>query len=427
MKHIEEKQIFIFLFGLLIFTKFVLIILFGEDNDSLYDMGKSNEWGTLYLNLKNYGEMSWFSNNSTKFPNAFMPPLYVYFIYLHSLLSENHLVEIILLSQLLISILTSILFFKLCLKKFSYNQSIVAFLIFSFYPLNLYGSTQISSVTLVLFIYVAFLYTIISNKSVYLISLISAIGILCRGEFKFLYLVFFIYFYFNNKLNLKKIILSLLIILIVILPQLVKNYYTFEKVFITHSAGYVLWRGNNDLSDVTSIKADKIIGLIEDSILKEKFNSKILLKDKPIQYQKIANDLNLIKQEYRYDVLRDDIFKKYALENLKNNTYRYIKLYIKKVLSFMFFNLNSDYPNYYHFLSIIPEIIISIGAFFGFFLSLKNYQKYKVIYIYLGFMISIYSLLLILPRYKLFLLPGYVIFFSILIFETKNYLKKFFN
>ena len=420
----QHQKIILFLFCLLTLTKLILIFYLGETKDAIFNEGESNEWGTLYLNLKNFGEMSWFSSETIKFPNGFMPPLYVYFIYIHSLISEVYLVQIILFSQMLISLFTSFFFFKLCLKKISYNESILAFSIFSFYPLNLYGSTQISSVTIVLFIYVIFLYFVISKKNIFLISIVAALGIMARGEFKFLYLIFLIYFIVNKNFSLQKILLSLLLTISILSPQIIKNYITFERVFITHSSAYVLWRGNNELSTVTSIKADRIIGSIEQSILRPSLKLNYNLIDIPQQYKDIGNELNSIKNNYKYDVLRDDIFKRYVFKNLVTEPIHYIKLYIKKIISFIFFNLQSDYPNYYHPFSIVPEIILSIGAVLGFILSIQNYKKYLEIYIYLFFMMAIYSLLLILPRYKLFLLPGYVVFFSILIFKTKNYLKK---
>ena len=106
----QDQKIILALFFLLALTKFILIFYLGDAKDALLNEGESNEWGTLYLSLKNFGEMSWFSNETIRFPNAFMPPLYVYFIYMHSLVSENYLVKIILFSQMFISILTSFFF-----------------------------------------------------------------------------------------------------------------------------------------------------------------------------------------------------------------------------------------------------------------------------------------------------------------------------
>ena len=107
----QDQKIILFLFCLLTLTKLILIFYLGETKDAISNIGESNEWGTLYLNLKNFGEMSWFSSETIKFPNGFMPPLYVYFIYIHSLISEVYLVQIILFSQMVISLFTSFFFF----------------------------------------------------------------------------------------------------------------------------------------------------------------------------------------------------------------------------------------------------------------------------------------------------------------------------
>ena len=424
-----KKNLLLTIFLILSITKIILIFYIGESDRALFSEGESNEWGTIYLNLKNNQVMSWFSTEEILFPTGFMPPLYIYYIYILSFLSETYHVKVILFSQLILSLLTSFIFFKLCLKKLDLNQSIFACILFSFYPINLYGATQISSVTIVLFIYTSFLYLAISHKNIILISLIAGFGILARGEFKYLYFFFLIYLFLFKNIKLKKIILSLFITLIIISPHLIRNYNIFDKIFITHSAGYVLWRGNNELSTVTSIKADQLIGTMERQMLRTKNKNQINnSQEQPDQFKNIISELELIKTNVKYDILRDDIFKKYAIQNIKNNFPYYFKQYLKKFLSFSFFNIKSDYPNYYHPLSILPEIIISIGAVVGLILTFREYKKFIIFYIYVIFLLSIYSLLLILPRYKLFLLPCYIPFFTIFIFRAMDYLKKnFFN
>ena len=422
----KDIKLFILLISLLI-IKILLIFFIGEDDNALLSESE-NEWGKLFISLKNHGYMSWFSTNEILFRNAFMPPLYVYFIYIISFISEVHLVKITLIIQIFLSLLTSFIFFKLCIKKrFSNNQAITACIIFSYYPLHLYGTAQISSATIVLFIYTLFIYLIVANKNIFFISLVASAGILARGEFKFIYIIFIFYYILKNKVSIKKAFLSFLLTIAIIFPQLLNNYIYFEKIFITHSSGYVLWRGNNELSNVTSIDADKIIGNMEKSMLRSnKTNNDELTLESPEQFKKIIKELSLIKNDLRYDVLRDDVFKKYAIQNILDNPLRYINLCFKKFLSYVFFNINSEYPNYYHPFSIIPEIILSIGAIIGIFISTKKFRLYLSLYIFIFFIISIYSLLLILPRYKLFLLPCYTIFFSIFIFEAKSYLKKLF-
>ena len=76
----KDIKLFILLISLLI-IKILLIFFIGEDDNALLSESE-NEWGKLFISLKNHGYMSWFSTNEILFRNAFMPPLYVYFIYI---------------------------------------------------------------------------------------------------------------------------------------------------------------------------------------------------------------------------------------------------------------------------------------------------------------------------------------------------------
>ena len=297
----KDIKLFILLISLLI-IKILLIFFIGEDGNALLSESE-NEWGKLFISLKNHGYMSWFSTNEILFRNAFMPPLYVYFIYIISFISEVHLVKITLIIQIFLSLLTSFIFFKLCIKKrFSNNQAITACIIFSYYPLHLYGTTQISSATIVLFIYTLFIYLIVANKNIFFISLVASAGILARGEFKFIYIIFIFYYILKNKVSIKKAFLSFLLTIAIIFPQLLNNYIYFEKIFITHSSGYVLWRGNNELSNVTSIDADKIIGNMEKSMLRSN-------KTNNDEIQKMMEELNehINASELKPWIINDDI------------------------------------------------------------------------------------------------------------------------
>ena len=75
-------------------------------------------------------------------------------------------------------------------------------------------------------------------------------------------------------------------------------------------------------------------------------------------------DLAKIEDYKKYDLVRDELFKKYALENLKEPL-KYFKLYIKKVYSFLILDFDSSYPNYYNLLHVIPKILIFISTLLG--------------------------------------------------------------
>ena len=123
----------------------------------------------------------------------------------------------------------------------------------------------------------------------------------------------------------------------------------------------------------------------------------------------------------------DDNFKKRAINNIKNDPLYYFNLYLKKLFSFVLYNYNSNYPNYYNPLVVAPEIIYSFLGLIGFIINLINKKKlYKVTILYLFYMFLIPTFF-ILPRYKLFILPLIIIFIGIFIkyiLSNKNSFKK---
>ena len=396
---VKNKYFFLLLF-LNFITRITVIIFYG---DKSFAADEANEWGAIYENLKNYGTMIWFQHDEFKYPTFFMPPLYIFYIYLLSIFQTPFDIEIILFSQCMLAIISSYVFYKICNLYFSVKLSLVALTIFCFYPIYVYASSQISSINLVIFINLFFIYTILYNKKYYLIGILGGLGLLARGEFVLLYLFSIFFIKIIKKYKFKKIILSLLISIIIISPYLYRNYITFNKIVITNSTGYVLWRGNNLLSTVDSIYVDRKIQEIESGV-----DSKYLFENKELI--KINQELIKIKLNINYEVLRDKIFYDQAISNITGDPKKYFILYIKKFLSFLFFNPSSEYPNYYNPLSLLPEIIISITAFFGILKNLKSFKTFNYLYLYLFYNLGIYSFFLILPRYKIIIIPILIIF-----------------
>ena len=106
-----------------------------------------------------------------------------------------------------------------------------------------------------------------------------------------------------------------------------------------------------------------------------------------------------------YDINLDNFFLNESIKNIKSEPQRYIALYIKKFISFLFIDLNSTIKNYYHPLHAIPLIIISISSLIGMLISMKDSKNLDLIAIlYLSY-IFIFSFFFILPRYNLIILP----------------------
>ena len=183
-------------------------------------------------------------------------------------------------------------------------------------------------------------------------------------------------------------------------PYLIRNYVQFNQVILVKSLGFNLWKGNNELSfvqgyeDLSNFKFKK---------LKSKIN-------------------NLEKNKY-YEINRDNIFLEEAKKNLSQDSTVYLSLFFKKIFSFYFIDLKSNYPNYYSFLNIFPSLIIALISFFGLISLIKKKNiknNYLALYLFLN--LIIFSIFFILPRYKLIILPIQIMaasYFILSLFKKK--------
>ena len=151
------KLILLILFSLLI--RIPVILIFGDSN-------LENEWGVLVNNLiiNQTLAFDYLDPALDKFllPNVWMPPLYAYYLYFFSFfnLEQQQYIQLILFSQIFLSLLSVVVFYKINKLFFSQQISFFGSLLFSLFPLYLYACGQISSVTLQVFITLLFFYFI---------------------------------------------------------------------------------------------------------------------------------------------------------------------------------------------------------------------------------------------------------------------------
>ena len=406
----DKKIIFLLLASL--FTRIFVAYFYS-------DKALANEWGLI---LHNYLISGVFGFNVVinenlaipKFaevgeivlPTVFMPPLYLYFIYFIKILSNEivNLTFIIIFTQI-ISSLVSILLLYLILTKLASNKFFiwVGTLSFAFFPLNIYATTQISSVSFQIFLNLTFFYYLIlflNQKNFFYLILFSIIGgllILIRGEYLVFYLFTIFYFFFIYKRNYRFILISLFITLLTISPYLQRNYKYFDTFILTKSFGYNLLKGNN-----LSFKVEGDIQSIEN----------------------IKNSKKDIKLDNNYEIHLDNLYKEKALYFIKENPIEYFKLFLLKVFSFLILDFNSTYPNYFNFFHLFPKIFISITSTLGAIFALRKKGFYQFLSIYFFMNVFLFSIFFILPRYSLMLLPVQIL----LTIDFFKYLdRKFFN
>jgi len=394
----KERLVLLLLFFISIFSRIPVIFAYG-------DTQLDNEWGVIVNNLITHNTLAFnYYDETLRFPSAYMPPLYAYYLYFFSFLNLEiaNYIKTILLSQVLLSSISVILFYKLNKFFFSKKISFYSSLFFSLIPLHLYACSQISSISLqsffsILFFYLYFLTVEKKNfSSIIYLSIVGSFLILLRGEFFAIFLLslFFLIFFF--KIPFRKILLIFSITFIILSPYLIRNIVVFEEIVITKSFGYNLWKGNNPNSTV---------------------------EGNPQISNVIQKKINLIPRNNQYGINFDQIFFEEAKKNIKEDPVKYINLFIKKFISFLFIDINSSNPSYYNPLHYLPILILSITSVIGIILSDKKSNKLNLLIILFFVNIAIFSCFFILPRYKLVIISLQIIFTNIFVDFIR---KKFF-
>ena len=154
-QHLKNKEtyllIFLFLFSFLI--RIPIIHMYG-------DIRIENEWGYLLKNLLEHGQLIYESCDGFLLPNLWMPPLYAYYIYFFSFFTTEEIVitKLVLYSQALLASLSVLIFYKLNKIFFSKKISFYSSLLLSFFPLYVFACSQISSISLQVFLIIFFIY-----------------------------------------------------------------------------------------------------------------------------------------------------------------------------------------------------------------------------------------------------------------------------
>ena len=373
------------------FTRLASIIMF---RDTKVD----NEWGILLDNLVNHGVLSVHTVQDVLVPNIFMPPLYPLILYLIKIffIDVDTFLWVVQFIQLILALFTVYLTREILLEFFSKNLSSVGTFVFALFPLNVYAVSQISTITIQIFLLNIFLYSYLkifrdNNKHLLFFSIASGLLILLRGEYFIFVILSLIYLYLKKK-EVRKIIISGLITLLIVSPYLYRNYNIFGVITVTKSAGYNLLKGNHPRTKVEGIP---MFGQIEKKIPEVKIK---------------LDELKSKGPNKKYDLYQDEILMDQAIIFIKDDPKKYIKLYFKKFLSFLFIDLNSSYNNYYSPLHSIPKIILSITSFIGMILAFKLSlsRKNYIILFYIA-NIGLFSFFFILPRYSLSLLTIQII------------------
>ena len=142
----NKKILLVLIFLLSVLSRTIIAYFYG-------DRSLTNEWLILVQNLYFHNSLSLIRFDDLFLPNLWMPPLYAYFIYLHTFFFgiEKELINSVLITQIILSSLTSVLFLKILDRIFTGKIVFYGALGFSLFPIIVYSSCQISSITCIYF------------------------------------------------------------------------------------------------------------------------------------------------------------------------------------------------------------------------------------------------------------------------------------
>jgi len=395
---IDKKLLFILIPSFLI--KIIFLFFFHEAT-------LGNEWRVLFNNFDKFKIFSYYNLQGENLPSSYMPPLYLIFLFINKLLSFDlfNFIFMVYFSQVCLSTISVILFYKLCQNFFDRRISLIGSLFFAFIPLLIFSNALISSASLQIFLYLLFLNFCIkfledsSKVNTFTFAVICALCLLLRGEFLVIFVLTIIFFFLSRNKKITKLISLIIITLLLISPYLIRNYINTSKIHIVNVTGYALWKGNNHLSKVEGYHIP----------LSPKIERRINWPDVP-EFKMLYEKLDNLKINRNYEIERDKIFLDEAKKNILSDKKKYFHLYFKKVLSYYFIDIDSSIENYYSPFHIYPLIMLSILSLIGIIICFtkKNSEKILFVFVTMICLIFLISLFYILPRYKI----------SIIIFQT---------
>tara|TARA_X000001036_G_C20608736_1_gene778124 strand:+ start:132 stop:1382 length:1251 start_codon:yes stop_codon:yes gene_type:complete len=396
-----------FIFCVAFFLRVIASIFFGDKVlDHEFDVlvrNMINGHGYTYWTVLESGDITnqFVDNGAYYIPSAYMPILYPLCLTLLTYIfgyGDIH-VFMVLLIQSLIGVVNCFMIRDIYNLKFPNNTSKIITWIPALFPLHIFMSSQISASTLYVFLISAvilFYYKLIYEKTfknaVILGSLLGFLTLARADAILLIPAITMMLFLLHKSVEYKKIITIVLLSIIIISPMSIRNYNHFGFFYpLTVSGGLNLWLGNNP--DATGSRLNYVV------------------PSKPIP-KSILDKIEQVEKNNNYESNVDNIYKEFAIDFIKENPLSTIQLSLKKVIFFWvhIFDKRIQYPQLNNFLywgpwvGLLPFFLLSIREI------LSNWRKHDIEIFLITYFTFVYSVFFILPRYRLIVLPIYIIF-----------------
>lgn len=365
---------YICLFAVII--RFISIFVFVDlENPEMW------EYGLIARNMLSGLGFSYIANTMIV-PSAYMPPGLPYIYYFFFLIFGDNSVSyiFILLFNLLISIVSIIVMYKLSYLIFAnLSISILSALYAALSPIFIYSTVNFNSIViyhvLIGLIYLYFLKLQKTGdsdnkdelKNSILLGIITGVLLYFRADGTAILAILFLYFLFKKRIRTGSIILILAIV--IISPWTIRNYIVFDKIIpVTTSMGYNFYLGHSNEST--------------DSLL----------------YKKVIN----INEDAQFEIERSTIAANESIEFIKSNPDADIKEMFSKIYSLWLIDKYRELAR--HPLYVITWLVTLILFFYGYYLSWRNNTfRHRLLFlnIYLIFSTLLVIFFFNIPRYQI--------------------------
>ncbi|MED5476209.1 MAG: glycosyltransferase family 39 protein [Candidatus Neomarinimicrobiota bacterium] len=370
-----------------------------------------NGFGYSYWSLLENGELTnkYAPEALLHLPSAYMPILYpllvTLFVYVFGYNSAS--VFLLLAFQSFLGAINCLMIGKIFEEKFN-KKSFSLIYLTAFFPLHIFMSTQISASTVYVFLIscvLLFYHRLLKFRDIkHSIFLGISLGLLTLSRADAILIIpaiIILLTFIHRNISSKYTLVFALSSLLIIAPLSVRNYNTFGFFYpLTISGGLNLWLGNND--DATGSRMNYVVPY------------------KPIP-KTIQDQIQSLKVDENYEVALDNIYKEEAKQFIINNPLKSVKLSIKKIIFFWvhIYDERVKYPLMNNILYWGPWIILLPFFMFGFRDIIKDFKSHDLEIFLILYFTFIYSVFFVLPRYRLIVLPIY------LILSMKFFNKKF--
>lgn len=351
------------------------------------DLAHVNYWeyGEIAKNLQNGKGYSlfYFENDTLKqtyceksvpFQSAYMPPLYVFFIYPFTLAERSGIASfLIFITQILISSASVIILYKLVSNMLNDSAGLIASLIFAVYPEYIYADSSIGTTSIFVFLVLLQFLSIQkinskdSKNKLYSLLLFISSGflVLLRAEAFLLIFFYFLILLFSKK-HLASL-LTILIPLIFLMPWTLRNEAAFDEFIpFSTSSGQNLYRGNNPYRP----------GVWMDEQIEQKIKA--------------------LPRNNQFEIEMNDLFLKESIEYIIKNPQKTILTFFTKIGHLILYNPYDQRTAKIFYL--VPWIILLFISLWGMIIS--NFRKNLLLYSYIIYCFLLAGVFFALPRYQ---------------------------